>query len=53
MTVEPTVEASLKRLKDWDSANAQRIQDAYDGLRGLGLTPHRAGSSNLRPGAYV
>ena len=53
VTVEPTVEASLKRLKDWDSANAENIQTAYDGLKALGLTPHPAGSRNARPGAYV
>lgn len=51
--VEPTVEASLVRLKDWDSANAENIQAAFDGLKELGLTPHRAGSRNPRPGAYV
>jgi hypothetical protein len=53
VTVEPTIEASLKRLKDWDSANAENIQAAYDGLKALGLTPHVAGSRNPRPGAYV
>lgn len=53
VTVEPTIDASLKRLKDWDSANAENLQTAYDGLKGLGLTPHPAGSRNPRPGAYV
>jgi len=53
VTVEPTIEANLKRLKDWDSANAQNIQSAYDGLKALGLTPYPAGSRNPRPGAYV
>jgi hypothetical protein len=52
-TAEATVEASLKRLKDWDSANAENIQDTYDGLKALGLTPYTAGSRNPRPGAYV
>lgn len=52
-TVEPTIEASLKRLKVWDSANAENIQAAYDGLKALGLTPHPAGSRNPRPGGYV
>jgi hypothetical protein len=51
--VEPTVQASLKRLKDWDRANAENLQDAYDGLVALGCAPHRAGSRNPRPGAYV
>ena len=53
VTVEPSVEASLKRLKDWDSGNTENIQTAYDGLKALGLTPHPAGSRNPRPGAYV
>jgi len=53
VTAEPTVEASLRRLKDWDSANAENIQTAYDGLVALGCAPHRAGSRNPRPGAYV
>lgn len=53
VTVEPTIEASLKRLKDWDSANAGNIQAAYDDLTALGLTPHPAGARNPRPGAYV
>jgi hypothetical protein len=53
VTVEPTVEASLKRLKAWDSANAANIQAAYDGLMVLGLAPHVAGSRNPSPGAYV
>ena len=53
VTVEPTVQASLRRLKEWDNANAQNIQDAYDGLVALGCAPHRAGSRNPRPGAYV
>lgn len=53
VTVEPTIEASLKRLKIWDNANAEYIQAAYDGLKALGLTPHPAGSRNPRPGAYV
>jgi hypothetical protein len=53
VTTEPTVQDSLKRLKEWDSANAQNIQDAYDGLVALGCTPHRAGSRNARPGAYI
>jgi hypothetical protein len=26
VTVEPTVEASLKRLKDWNAANAENIR---------------------------
>jgi hypothetical protein len=51
--LEPTVEASLKRLKDWDAANADNIQAAYDGLNRLGLTPHPAGSRNPQPGAYI
>lgn len=33
----------LKRLKDWDGANAENIQAAFDGLKGLGCTPHAAG----------
>lgn len=53
VTVEPTVEASLKRLKDWDPDHAEHIQAAYDGLVRLGCTPHPAGSRNPRPGAYV
>lgn len=52
-TAEATVEASLKRLKVWDSANAENVQAAYDGLKALGLTPYPAGSRNPRPGAYV
>lgn len=48
VTTEPTVEASLKRLKDWDSANAENIQAAYDGLLALGLTPYAAGTRNAR-----
>jgi hypothetical protein len=51
--VEPPVEASLKRLKEWDGANADHIQAAYDGLKSLGLTPHPAGSRNPQPGAYI
>src|ERR1700733_13219049 len=46
VTAEPTVEASLRRLKDWDSANAENIQATYDGLLALGLTPHAAGTRN-------
>jgi hypothetical protein len=53
VTAEPTVQDSLKRLKEWDSANAQNIQAAYDGLMALGCAPHRAGSRNARPGAYI
>ena|ERR1035438_10530285 len=40
--IEPTVEASLSRLKSWDPSNAENIQAAYDGLVRLGLTPHPA-----------
>lgn len=40
VTREPTVEGNLKRLKDYNSAHAENIQAAYDGLVALGLTPH-------------
>lgn len=38
VTAEPSVEAMLKRLMDYD--NAANVRAAYEGLSGLGLTPH-------------
>lgn len=47
VAAEPTVGASLKRLKDY-SAGAENVQAAYDGLVALGLTPHVAGTRGPR-----
>ena len=51
VTAEPSVEAMLKRLMDYD--NAANVRAAYEGLSGLGLTPHvpttRKAGSKVQP----
>lgn len=54
VTIEPTVAASLARLKASNPRNAENIHAMYDGMMvQLGCAPHPAKSRNPSPGAYV